>query len=265
MAIAAAQKKKKEEEEEDEFDTEFWMVTFGDLLSLLLTFFVLLFSMKTLDDKSLKDMFSAFSGGTGFLFYADTFPKAVPISSTTFLQRQLQIAKFLKFLEKHGKLTDKVQANVTEAVDALLKEDITMKKRGTQFVLSLPGSKMFTPASSAISPKVAKALKNIGEVLKYSQSWLIVEGHTDDTPISTPRFASNWELSSSRASMVRDYLIKNTTITQDRISVAGYADTKPIVGNISEAFRARNRRVDIVIIQTPGFELIIWRKIYNGR
>ncbi|VAX24553.1 Flagellar motor rotation protein MotB [hydrothermal vent metagenome] len=252
MAISAAQKKKKKKGKGDDFDPDFWMVTFGDLLSLLLTFFVLLFSMATLDDKSLKEMFSTFAGGAGVLMFSDTFPKEMQIPESAFMPKQFQVSQFIKFLQKESKKEKALSTESSNLVEAMLMEDVSIKKRGPTFILSFQNKQMFSAGSSEISPKLASILKRLGGVLRFSSTRIIIEGHTDDIPISTPRYPSNWELSSARAARVMRFFLENTSIDQDRISIAGFGDSKPVVRNINDAFRARNRRVDILIVQAAG-------------
>lgn len=249
MAISRAQKKKKEEHVE--FDKDFWMVTFGDLLSLLLTFFVLLFAMSTLDDKTLKEMFTAFSGGAGALSLSDVVPIEAPISERLTLVRQMKLREFKEFIEEEASQRGAISIETESLLEGLLMADVTISRRGPSFVFTFPSEKMFAKGSAAINPDLAPTLKRMGDILRFSASKLVVEGHTDDVPISTAQFPSNWELSAARAANVMMFFVENTPITTDRLSAAGYADTRPLVQNISETYRARNRRVDIVIRQAP--------------
>ena len=249
MAISTAQKKKKKDEG-TEFDTEFWMVTFGDLLSLLLTFFVLLFSMSTLDDKTLKEMFSAFAGGAGVLMLTDIFPVQPPPVPKMVLARQVGMKDFLEFLKRQkGKERGALEIKAKSLMESLLLADVTVGRRGPSFVLTFPSARMFSKGSAAINPEIKPTLRRLGEALRFSESRLVIEGHTDDTSISTARYPSNWELSAMRAANVMRYMVENTPLTAERMTAVGYADTRPLVKNLSEKYRARNRRVEIVIQQ----------------
>lgn len=253
MTISRAQKKKKAKAAE--FDKDFWMVTFGDLLSLLLTFFVLLFSMSTLDNKVLKEMFTAFAGGAGPLELTEIAPTSPLISPRLTLARQMGYKEFMEFLKKErGREKAALEIEEESLLEGLLLADVTISRRGPSFVLSFPSKNMFRPGSAAINPEILPTLKRLGEVLRFSQSELIIEGHTDDIPISTDRFPSNWELSAARAANVMRYMAGNTPVGMDRLSAVGYADTRPLAPNLSESYRARNRRVDIVIRQAPAGE-----------
>jgi chemotaxis protein MotB len=250
MALSRKAQKKKSEGG-DGFDPDAWMLTFSDLLSLLLTFFVLLFSMKTLDNQVLKEMFTAFSGGAGPLSFTEFFPVEPLRRPQLVAPHTMSIKQFLDFLETEAAKTGQITSiNVAGLVDALLLSEATIRKRGPNFVISFPNTNMFAPGSAELSPSARIALDRLTDAIQYSQSKIIIEGHTDDLPISTPRYPSNWELSAGRATAVMRYLVEGTGMKMDRILAAiGYADTQPIVGNISEAYRVRNRRVDIVIEQ----------------
>jgi len=236
-------------------DPEFWMVTFGDLLSLLITFFVLLFSMSTLDDQTLSEMFfSTFTGGAGALSFGGGAPiETIRESEQLMESRQLGLKQFYEFLLKKGKGKDDklILTSMKGLTEALLASDVTIKKRGPSFALSFPSESMFRPGSAELSGSVRDTLKRLAGVLRYSESDMMIEGHTDDTPISSWRYPSNWELSAARAAAVMTYLNDNTQIGIDRIRAAGYADTMPVVKNISNSTRARNRRVEIVVRQAP--------------
>ncbi len=252
MGVSRAQKKKKGGGEA-EFDTEGWMLTFGDLLSLLLTFFVLLFSMKTLDNQVLKEMFTAFSGGAGPLWFTDRFPMERMRRDYFVAPHTMSIKQFLEFLADDTSSTD-VMAPISIAgiEEALLLNQGTIRKRGPKFVVTFPDKTMFQPASATLTPSARLALDRLTDAMQYSDSRIVIEGHTDDLPIDTPRYPSNWELSAARAGEVMRYLIDEKNMRPERILGAfGYADSRPLVRNISESYRARNRRVEIVVEQAP--------------
>ncbi len=255
MSAGISRKKKKGEDEEEEPDLTGWMVTFADLLSLMLTFFVLLFSMNTLDDQVVKEMFSSFTGGTGVLSFSDRFPMSKPKFDTSVMTRTITLRDFIQFIEKERKseikTNPKTKQHLRLTVGNLLLDEIRLKKRGSDFVFSFPSQKLFEPGKTKLDPSMLPALDRIGEILQYSQSDILVEGHTDDIPFYSKRFGSNWELSLARANAVMNYMIKNTPIGADRIKALGYGMTRPIVAPVNEIYRARNRRVEIVIRQAP--------------
>jgi chemotaxis protein MotB len=113
-------------------------------------------------------------------------------------------------------------------------------------VVSLQEAGFFDSGAVGIRPSAVPVLNRIAAVLP--ESALRVEGHTDDVPIHTAQFASNWELSSSRASSIARLLLLHPNIHADRMSVAGYAEYHPVASNATAEGRARNRRVDIVLL-----------------
>lgn len=256
MAVAAAQKKKKKKKiEGDEPDPEQWMVTFGDLLSLLITFFVLLFSMATLDQQVLEDaFFSSFIGGAGALSFGHGSAVESVKADRIISKRQQGLRAFHEFLLDKSK-SDKMLTSLAGMAESLLAADVVVKRRGPSFVLAFRSEKMFEPGRAKLKPSMTKALKDLGEVLRYSETEIMIEGHTDNIQIATQKYPSNWELSATRAANVMLFFIDQTDIGAERLGSVGYADTKPIVRNVSEDYRARNRRVEIVIRQADETQL----------
>ncbi|MFI5177786.1 MAG: flagellar motor protein MotB, partial [Vicinamibacterales bacterium] len=107
----------------------------------------------------------------------------------------------------------------------------------------------FSVGSTDLSEAARAILDDLGAALMDVGNKVLVEGHTDDVPIRTARFASNWELSTARATTVIAYLLEHFAIRPERLSAAGYAEFHPRVPNASAENRARNRRVDIVILR----------------
>ena len=105
---------------------------------------------------------------------------------------------------------------------------------------------LFSPGQAQLQPTVSRALKAIGEVLAPTEFPVTIEGHTDNVPIRTPQFPSNWELSAVRATTVLR-LFADAGVGGDRLTAIGYADTRPVESNLLADGRARNRRVSILI------------------
>jgi len=114
-------------------------------------------------------------------------------------------------------------------------------------VISLPEAGSFPPGSAELSPRATEALAALAAELRALPNLVRVEGHTDDVPISTARYASNWELSAARAMRVVELLIAHG-LAPERLGAAGYAEHRPRLPNVDAASRARNRRVDIVVL-----------------
>lgn len=159
-----------------------------------------------------------------------------------------------------GPIAGKPTGFLMSAIEEIKKEVETgAEQRGLLFrvygteegpVVSLPSDILFEPGSAKLSEKGKKIIRKLAKYLSAIQADIIVEGHTDDIPISTKLYPSNWELSAARAAQVARVL-EESGVPHERLSVVGYADTKPVVPNISPENRAKNRRVEIKLKNIP--------------
>ena len=131
-----------------------------------------------------------------------------------------------------------------------LQIDVTRSPRGT--VISLAEAGSFAPGDAELSPAAIGAIGDLAKLLQSQPNQIRVEGHTDDRPIRNQRFASNWELSTARATRVVQWLVEDGRIAPSRLSAAGYAEYRPRVANTEPEGRARNRRVDIVVLDATA-------------
>jgi len=134
-----------------------------------------------------------------------------------------------------------------------LKDRVKVDEENNQIKLAMSDSILFFPADATLSLSGERLLDEIAVMLKQRPWKILVEGHTDNRAISTPRYLSNWELSSARASSVTRYLI-GQGISPQRLSAIGYADTRPMVSNSDEQGRKKNRRVALVLRVPEGVE-----------
>lgn len=225
-----------EEEEEDQGPEEpsapFWMATFSDMATLLLTFFVLIVSMSEVEVKKFKDALSNFPGRTGVLQYESLTPARGTINKTgdEGKRRAEKFEEVLKYLEENN-LEDKVQVNLT--------------REGLH--VSITDSVMFAAGRADLLPVSKQILHLVSQVLDDGVHAVRVEGHTDDRPIRTSRFPTNWELSAGRAASVVRYLLELETAHDPAIySAVGYGEFRPVASNESREGRASNRRVEIL-------------------
>lgn len=211
-----------------------WLLTYADLITLLLAFFVVMYSMSRVDNKKFGEVSDALNailkGGTSVLRYQQK-PEATGhgvLKLGSLRMAQIQIEERFKQLGK----------------DEFLATEIT--ERG--LVVHILESTLFDVGSSDLKPNAREVLDLIAEQLVGRPNHIRVEGHTDDTPIQTSVYPSNWELSSARATAVVRYYSENRAIKADRISALGYGQFRPVAPNNSIENRARNRRVDVVIL-----------------
>lgn len=224
-----------------------WMVTFSDLVTLILVFFILLFSMSQIDMIKFKAITESFREQV-FDFYPSVIPLENPPSGldvdipekdkeqgmdeqkTAEESLQNLLIEVQSFLTKNG-LDDVIIANRTE--------------RGV--VLVLPEQVLFDPGEAILLGDSYEFLDKVGELLGKIPNLVKVEGHTDDIPMSSYRYPSNWELSAARSSSVIRYLSENHQLDSNRFIAVGYADTRPVVSNSDTENRKKNRRVEIII------------------
>ncbi len=213
---------------------ERWLLTYADLITLLLAFFVVMYSMSQIDAKKFGKVAQALhgvlKGGESILWHNDWQTTKghglLKLGDLRMLQSKIE-EKF-----KHYGPQGEVQTELTE--------------RG--LVVHILESALFNEGSAALRPKAMEVLDLVYERVEQMPNHIRVEGHTDDRPISTLQYPSNWELSSARATEVVRYFINNHSMAPDRISALGYGEYRPVRPNNSIENRAINRRVDIVIL-----------------
>ena len=226
------------ENEEPEGPTApFWMVTFSDMVTLLLTFFVMIVAMSEVEVKKFKEALSYFQGRTSVLSH-DAVTPAMNQQLMTISQAKDQAERYeelLEYLEEEG-LADKVEAQLTP----------------NGLHLTIADSVMFNSGEAVLIEPSRTVLRFIAGLLDNRIKAVIVEGHTDDRPIRTVRYPSNWELSAARAtSVVRFMLSLNNKPDAERYVAIGYGEHRPLGLNATAAGRARNRRVEIFLSWIP--------------
>ena len=213
-----------------------WMATFADLATLLMTFFVLLLSFANMDIVKFRQM--AGSVKDAFGTQVDT-PGVYEERSDTMVTVQLS--------EEEDRTIDMMQMGerIRKTVEEQELEDKTEIKINEDGVtLTVDGTFMFDGGSAKLKPEFEKFLGEIAKIIEEHDYPLAIEGHSDNIPINSPIYPSNWELSSSRATAVLRYLIDKYKIPAKRLMAVGYADTRPVVANDTPENRAKNRRVE---------------------
>jgi chemotaxis protein MotB len=215
-----------------------WLVSYADFVTLLFAFFTTMYAISRVDAEKLsvmvQSMQQAFQPGR-----VVSGPPAVAVDDRP--QAPAPPAPALPFEQLRSNLADQLaKLGIQDWVD------LEIDDRG--LVISMREVGSFGVGSADLSPAGQDLLRYIGGVLAGLDNHVRIEGHTDDVPIHTARFTSNWQLSAARATNVVAFLLENTGTRPDRVSVAGYAEHHPRVSNDSEAGRSRNRRVDLVIL-----------------
>jgi chemotaxis protein MotB len=248
-------RKKKQPEHEN---SERWMVSYADFITLMFAFFVVMFATSQTDkaraqqvSDSVKDAMSKggvaaavheILGGTvdekgkgnaqmkgpGGSQKSKEDPKPVPPAVAELLPSMQYLSRELEAEIHQGKI------------------EIHFEPRG--LVISLRQAAFFPSGGDAIDPKTHPAIEKIAQSIRALPNSVRLEGHTDSIPIHTARFRSNWELSAARGIAMMELLSGHFEIPRQRMAIAGYADTAPLDSNDTEEGRAHNRRVDIVIL-----------------
>ncbi|MEG1847776.1 MAG: flagellar motor protein MotB [Lachnospiraceae bacterium] len=246
-----------------------WMATFGDLMNLLLCFFVLLFSMSSVDAQkfellaaSFSQTFSIFSGGASSI--GDGLLVSNGVSQLNQLDEYFnstgksaegteEIKDALNEVEAEKmKMSEELAEKISEAVEEQHLTDVVDVDFTSEYVqLTLNGALLFNSGSSELIEKSLPVLEKVGLILsRYAQSIIEVEGHTDNVPISSARFADNNELSSARALTVFDFFVNHSTLSPAMIKHSGRGEYVPVADNATPEGRSKNRRVEIKIYHT---------------
>ena len=213
-----------------------WLISYADLVTLLLALFTTLYAASTIDAQKLGPLSSsireAFDAPP-----ATAVPGAAPaiVAPVTVVagappgeDLQLRLARDL--------------------AEAIKLDRVRMHRDARGLILSLPEEAAFAVASSDVSGEARQMVDRIAAAVAPTPNSIRIEGHTDDVPIRTSRFQSNWELSTARASAVVEYLVTTSGLAPGRLSAAGYGEFHPRVPNDTPENRAANRRIDIVIL-----------------
>lgn len=255
-----------------------WMATFADLMSLLLCFFVLLFSFSQIDALKFKQI--AGSMKMGFGVQRDVVAEEIPLGTSAVLDKfspgKIEPTPFeevkqhtvdnnepaLKYvageedasggrLEQEEKLNAKrqqVKLHIEQNLQEYFQKGaLDMEDLGQQLVIRIKENGAFPAGSAYLQQQFKPILKAVGEVLADIPGAISISGHTDDRVVNSELFWNNWDLSAKRAVAVASELEKVTGIDASRIEVRAFADKKPLAPNDSDANRSLNRRVEIAI------------------
>jgi len=245
-----------------------WMVTYADLMSLLLCFFVLLLSFAEIDLQRFKqlagEMSEAFGVqrqvpaetipmGTSAVF--DRFSPAEPMptlrdevrQSTTQERPRLDTFRQEAQEQVEQRLAE-LHLKVEEALRSAIDEGgVRVERDGANVLIRIDEQGTFPSGSAQVTGDFAALLQSLGGTLSEMPGDIAIDGHTDDVPIRSSRFSSNWDLSAMRSATVANVLLDSSDLQPERLTVMGHADTRPLASNDSAQARARNRRVEITL------------------
>jgi chemotaxis protein MotB len=215
-----------------------WLLTYADLITLLLVFFIVLYSMSSVNQKKFEGLTQSLAitfGNIGRSGVLDGGRSVIPgnLHFKERLNMQNTEERVRRLIAQMG-----LQGKVTTSYE----------ERG--LVISIKDSVLFISGSAELIEGAQQIVARVGQIIAKMPNSIRVEGHTDNDHIHNERFFSNWELSTSRATNVLQYLISRCGIPPSRLSAAGYGEYKPHVPNTTPENKARNRRVDIVLLSS---------------
>lgn len=221
-----------------------WLNSYADLVTLLWTFFILLFSMAIMSQKKFESGMGSIQSAFGILTGSESPSIVETQNGTAPLDPQLaQVASELARLEAEGQQFEQaLQENG-------LADKVSIEMDGRGLIFRFEDSILFDLGSADVRTEAGPVLMEVGRLIKNVSYPVRIEGHTDSWPISTERFPSNWELSTGRAASVVRFLIENLGFDPNRLEAAGYGEYKPLESNATAEGRQRNRRVDIVLLR----------------
>ncbi len=203
--------------EEEPENTDRWLISYADFITLMFTFFAALYALSSVDKAKMEQ----FSGSLNQTFKVIEKPIPLIDNQKTMLMEDIK------------KATGDLQG-------------ITVKNEPRGVVVTFSDSVLFASGSAELKPEIYAVLEKLSKLLSTLPGRFAIEGHTDNVPISSPKYSSNWELSTARAASMLHFFIEKG-IDPAKYSVAGYAEFRPLESNATEEGRQKNRRVEIVI------------------
>ena len=236
--------KRKKEAEKD--NTERWLLSYADFITLLMIFFVVMYSMSVVDAAKYKELSnslnSALSGDQQKVNGGD---QGSPVEDV----------KLNEVTPSNGNVTEQDLQKIVEQVQSLINEkgmqdQVTVNLGDIGVWITFKDYVLFDSGSTAVKPETVGILTELGNILKVVNNYVRIEGYTDNVPINNSMYSNNWDLSVMRASKVLEIMVSRSGFPSEKISAVGYGEYRPIAPNDTEEGKAKNRRVDIVILRT---------------
>jgi chemotaxis protein MotB len=241
--------KHKHEEHENH---ERWLVSYADFITLLFAFFVVMYSISSVNVGKYRTVSESIKAALNPIVSPPSSPtpltlsanKAAPTAPDSPGSKEVAIRK-LRTLVKGIKASPQLaMVRITEKVNG-------------DIVITIPDQLLFNSGEAAVRPEALRFLEGLGTAIIELNRHTRIEGHTDNVPIRTAQFPSNWELSSTRAVMVVRVLSELYGVPADHLAAVGHAETRPVTANADSEQRAKNRRVEVVILeQAPSAPLL---------
>jgi chemotaxis protein MotB len=213
-----------------------WLLTYADMITLLLALFIILFAISTISKVKLQRLATEISGGFNNIDSINNPPNGGTTGTQNGRTEQANMAEVKTQLDRY-------------IAKEHLQSKVQTRQTAQGLIITLLSDKAYYDSGSAVlRPETEKILDVVAAQLRRVKNDVRVEGNTDNVPIATSQYPTNWELSAARATGVTRYLVEHDKIAPTRLSFAGYGEYRPKFRNDSQAHRQQNRRVDIVIL-----------------
>lgn len=251
--------------ERDSGGSSEWMTTYSDMVTLLLCFFIMLFAMSTVDKatfyemaESLANSLIKLNGGDSILEHSGTSIIALDFAEMRRIQNEdkenlIQDAEAM-VVDAEQQIKDRkidaVKETIRESMDESdISDKINITEEHDFLLISLESEVFFDSGSAEIRNDGVKVLTSIAEVLRTVENEIIVSGHTDNVPIKSAKYDSNWELSTARATNVVRYFVEEENLDPELFTATGNGEYRPIADNSTSEGRQKNRRIEIKILK----------------
>lgn len=252
-------------EPEKHANHERWLVSYADFITLLFAVFTTLYAMSQTDKKKVEEVMASLQQSFGMVTAGAPSPKVnvIPSKQITVIPALKPEVSVLPGTKRIGTAMSKSRAEekdfqqIKSSIEAYLvkagaQKKVTLNVTRRGLIVSLKEAGFFDSGQAQIKPEAYELVNTIAEVMTQYNNPLRLEGHTDNVPISTSQFPSNWELSGARATNALKYLLKHYDVDPNKISATGYGEYRPIADNATVEGRAKNRRVDLVMLSGEG-------------
>jgi len=251
-------KRRKKKKRHEEHIDESWLLPYSDLLTLLVALFIVLFASSSIDMQKFQSLSNAFNaeltGGTGIFEYPSPIPEGDQGSTDEQPEEdKTQEVHYDNLTEEEREEQNRL-AEIQHNIDAYIQENGLNNQLSTSLTveglsLTIRDNILFDPGSASVNPENRAVASEISKLLEMDiPRSVIVSGHTDNVPIHNAEFASNWELSVMRAVNFMKLLLENPNLQPELFTAKGYGEFQPIAKNDTKEGRAKNRRVEILIL-----------------
>lgn len=233
--------KHKHEEHENH---ERWLVSYADFITLLFAFFVVMYSVSSVNEGKYRTVSDSIKAALHPM-------SAPPASSLAFTLGQQRPTMMTQNLPGNKEVAIRKMRELVKSMKANSQFDFMQlqEKLNGDIVITIPDQVLFNSGEAAVRPEALPFLQGLSQAMIELNRHVRVEGHTDNVPIRTAQFPSNWELSATRAVIVVRVLSELYSVPAEHLAALGYADSRPLVENLTPEQRAKNRRVEVVILE----------------